>query len=120
MNLNMGCGYKKIAGYVNVDVSPQCSPDMAIDLETTPWPWLSNSADAVLFNHSLEHLGASPGAFEALMRELYRICRPGAAVTINVPHPRHDDFIDDPTHVRAVTPALLTLFSKKANQEFLR
>jgi hypothetical protein len=32
-----------------------------------------------------------------------------------VPHPRHDDFINDPTHVRVITPELLGLFSRKNN-----
>jgi hypothetical protein len=120
MKLNMGCGYKKLSGFVNVDISPECSPDVVVDLEETPWPWESNSAHTVLFNHSLEHLGANHRVFEAMMKELYRICRNGAEVQINVPHPRHDDFINDPTHVRPITPGVLTLFSKKMNQEWAR
>ena len=35
---------------------------------------------------------------------------------IEVPHPRHDDFIADPTHVRIVTPDVLGLFSTRNNQ----
>lgn len=34
---------------------------------------------------------------------------------INVPHPRHDNYLDDPTHVRPITPQLLSLFSKSNN-----
>jgi hypothetical protein len=34
---------------------------------------------------------------------------------INVPHPRHDNFLVDPTHVRVINPMVLSLFSKKAN-----
>ena len=44
-----------------------------------------------------------------MMKELYRICRDGAEVLIDVPHPRHDDFLNDPTHVRVITPHLLML-----------
>jgi hypothetical protein len=40
-------------------------------------------------------------------------------VRIAVPHPRHDHFIDDPTHVRAVTPLGLCLFSKRMNREWI-
>ena len=46
----------------------------------------------------------------------FRHCKNGAKVFINVPHFRHQYFYDDPTHVRAVTPLGLTLFSKKLNQ----
>jgi predicted SAM-dependent methyltransferase len=106
MKLNMGCGQHKLPDYINVDTASECSPDVLFDLEQHPWPWESDSVDAVLFNHSLEHLGAEVGAFKTIMRELYRICRDGATVQINVPHPRHDDFIADPTHVRAITPGI--------------
>ncbi|MBF0395018.1 MAG: hypothetical protein HQL38_20270, partial [Alphaproteobacteria bacterium] len=44
-------------------------------------------------------------AFRAVMRELYRICRDGASITVTVPHPRHDNFIGDPTHVKAADRA---------------
>jgi len=120
MKLNLGCGYKRLAGFVNVDVSAECSPDAVVNLEEAPWPWADGSADVVVFNHSLEHLGASARVFQSIIQELYRVCRGGAEVQINVPHPRHDDFIDDPTHVRPITPALLSLFSRKLNAEWQR
>ncbi len=49
---------------------------------------------------------------------MYRVCRDGAVISISVPHPRHDDFINDPTHVRVVTPELLNLFNKKLNKQW--
>ena len=47
--------------------------------------------------------------FLGMMKELYRICRDGAEIEINVPHPRHDNFIGDPTHVRIITPDTLLI-----------
>jgi hypothetical protein len=55
-----------------------------------------------------------------MMKELYRVCRHEAQIQINVPHPRHDHFIGDPTHVRPITPGLLQLFDSKANDEVKR
>ena len=115
MKLNMGCGHNKREGYVNVDISPVCKPDVVWDLETLPWPWEDNSVDGVLFNHSLEHLGQISRVFLGMMKELYRICRDGAEIEINVPHPRHDNFISDPTHVRIITPGTLSLFDRAEN-----
>lgn len=111
----MGCGNNKIAEFVNVDSSSACSPDIVFDLETLPWPWETSIADVVLFNHSLEHMGQNPRIFLGIMTELYRICKGGAEVFINVPHPRHDHFIGDPTHVRPITPIVLSLFDKEEN-----
>lgn len=115
MKLNLGCGFNKKNGYVNVDKFDACQPDVTADLEATPWPFATNVADEVIFNHSLEHMGEDTDTFLEIIKELYRICKPGATVQINVPHPRHDNYIGDPTHVRIITPQLLSLFSKKLN-----
>jgi len=120
VKINMGCGHRKQAGYLNVDLSPACEPDLVLDMETLPWPWADDSVDEVLFNHSLEHAGAQTSVFLGIIRELYRVCRPGAVVLINVPHPRHDFFLDDPTHVRAITPQSLALFDRQLNDEWKR
>jgi SAM-dependent methyltransferase len=119
LKFNMGCGRDKRPGYLNVDQAPACAPDQVCDLELTPWPWPDDCAEEVLFNHSLEHLGGEPKVFLAIMRELYRICRDGAVVLINVPHPRHDNFLGDPTHVRAVSPQVLSLFSRAENDRWV-
>ena len=116
MKLNLGCGYSRLDGWVNVDKAAACNPDQVVDLERTPWPFADSSADEILLSHVLEHLGGEPAVFLAIVKELYRVCRHGAEVRIHVPHPRHDDFINDPTHVRAITPDLLCLFSKRQNR----
>jgi hypothetical protein len=118
MKLNLGCGNNTLDGYINVDMYATGGPDIVTDLEQTPWPFDTSSATEVLFNHSLEHMGRSSRVFLAMMQELYRVSAPGASIQINVPHPRHDNYLDDPTHVRPITPNLLTLFSKKQNQHW--
>lgn len=115
MKYNMGCGLNRLDGYTNVDKFAEAAPDLQIDLEILPWAIESDTAEEVLFNHSLEHMGRDPDIFMGIMKELYRICRPGATIRINVPHPRHDDFLSDPTHVRAITPMTLALFSRRNN-----
>ena len=39
-------------------------------------------------------------------------------IKIIVPHPRHDDFLSDPTHVRPITILGLQLFDKELNLEW--
>lgn len=120
MKLNMGCGNNKKPDFVNVDMFEECEPDVLFDLESTPWPWLDDSVDEVLFNHSLEHIGAETKVFLAIIQELYRVCMKDALLRVNVPHPRHDNFITDPTHVRIITPDVLGMFSKANNDHWKR
>jgi hypothetical protein len=117
IKLNLGCGQHLKPGYVNVDKYGH--PDIYHDLETFPWPWEENTVDEIILNHVLEHLGESRAVYLEIIQEIYRICTPGAIVHVAVPHPRSDDFINDPTHVRAVTPAGLELFSKSKNKEWI-
>lgn len=121
MKLNLGCGVNHMPGWVNVDREASANPDVVFDVEITPWRhWETDSVDEVMFNHSLEHMGADAAVFLQIMRELYRVCRHDALVRINVPHPRHDNFIGDPTHVRIVTPQVLSLFDKQQCEEWAR
>ena len=92
------------------------APDVKWDFEEFPWPWDDDSAEEVFANHVFEHLGESSAVFLRIMQELYRVCKDGAVVFISAPHPRHDDFINDPTHVRAVTHPSMMLFSKEFNR----
>lgn len=116
MKLNLGCGSNKIAGYVNVDRAH--APDEVVDLESFPWPWETSSVEEIRAHHILEHLGATPDKFIGVMKEMYRVCKGGAVVDIVVPHPRHDDFMNDPTHVRPITLNVLALFSKSWNRKW--
>ena len=118
MRLNLGCGFDKRQGFVNVDKIAACAPDQLVDLERLPWPWPDDAAEEVVLRHTLEHLGQAPELYLGIIKELWRICRPGATVSITVPHPRHDSFLSDPTHVRAVTPQGLELFSQQKNREW--
>jgi|SaaInlStandDraft_6_1057023.scaffolds.fasta_scaffold168147_1 ubiquinone/menaquinone biosynthesis C-methylase UbiE len=110
MNLNLGSGYKQIDGYMNVDNNALCKPDYLVDISNEVWPFEDNTIDDVMLYHVLEHIG---DGFFHLMQELYRVCKPNSVVDIRVPHPRHDNFIIDPTHIRPIMPGTLAMFSKK-------
>ncbi len=119
MKLNLGCGHHHLESYLNVDKYESCQPDEIADLEIFPWPWADDAAEEVVLSHVLEHLGQATEIYFGIFKELYRVCRNGAKVLIAVPHPRHDDFINDPTHVHAVTVESLAMFSKKSCEEFV-
>ncbi|WP_394764292.1 hypothetical protein [Phenylobacterium sp.] len=113
MKFNMGCGHRKLAGFINVDTSVLCEPDEVVDLEVLPWPWPDGCASEIRFIHSLEHMGQTPSGFLGIMCEIYRLATDGCEITIHVPHPRHDNFLNDPTHVRPITAGTLALFDKR-------
>jgi predicted SAM-dependent methyltransferase len=113
--LNLGCGGKKLDGYVNVDRVPNANPDVVLDIGRDVFPWPDNSVEGIQIWHVLEHM--HPEQFIHCLKEMYRVCVAGALVGIIVPHPRHDVFVNDPTHVHAVTPAGMAIFSKKHDNE---
>ena len=120
MKLNLGCGFKKLDGYRNVDKFPECAPDEVVDLECFPWPWPDDSVEEVVMTHVLEHLGADVEVYFNIIRELYRVCRHDAELRIVVPHPRHDSFTADPTHVRPITIDGLSMLSRRQCEEWIR
>ena len=113
LRLNLGCGTKRLEGYINVDKFG--NPDLCFDLETFPYPWENNSVAEIEMHHVLEHLGQQTATYLKIIQELYRICQPEAKIHITVPHHRSDRYYHDPTHVRPITPVGLSMFSKQNN-----
>lgn len=99
MKLNLGCGDKKIGGYVNVDVCGD--PDVRADLSVFPWPFESGTADEVFSEHFLEHVKD----FESTIVEIHRILKPGGMLHFKVPHFRSRWF---PWHVHLQSFSLVT------------
>jgi len=116
MKLNLGCGSKILNGFTNVDKYNAYKPDIVHDLEIFPYPFDENSVDEIILSHVLEHIGQVPDIFNNIIKELYRICKNDTLIKIAVPHPRHDDFISDPTHVRPITVLGLSLYDKELNK----
>lgn len=112
MNINIGSGDEKVEGFINIDYDQLTLPDYCFNIEKDIWPFEDNTVEKVIAHHIFEHIGE--GYFH-MLQELYRVCKHNAIIDILVPHPRHDNFINDPTHRRAITPDGLWLFSKKYN-----
>lgn len=111
--LNLGCGFLKLDGFLNVDFSDICKPDQKVDLNQFPWPWADNEFSHIVAKDILEHLGNTGQDFINVIKEMYRISDNGAIWEVAVPHWRCDLAIDDPTHVRLITSTTFKLFDQK-------
>ena len=118
--LNMGCGLKKIEGFVNADVSPTVRPDQIVDFNTFPWPFADNEFDHIVAKDILEHLGDTSKDFIKAIKEMYRISHNGAIWEVQSPHWRCDTAIDDPDHKRLITMGMFNLFNKRMLLEKLQ
>ena len=95
MKLNLGCGPKRIPGYVGVDKEERVKPDLIADFEEG-LPFKTDSVDQIYASHLLEHITN----FNPLMEEIFRVCKPGARVEIRAPYGLSEEGIADTTHVR--------------------
>ena len=113
MKLNLGCGNKKLEGYVNVDFSEYCNPDVLMNLENIPYPFKSDSITEIRMKSVLEHLPLHPESFFSIIKEIYRISSNGCAIYIECPHPTHRWQIVDFTHQKPIHIEGLQMLDKQ-------
>ena len=106
--LNLGCGLDAKKGYVNLDKAKIKGVDVVHDLDKHPWPFPSNYFDEVYGRDSIEHLKDLVKA----MREIHRICRPGAKVRLIVPY-WHSSGAFYPNHYYFFNVDGLKMFTEK-------
>lgn len=118
IKLQLGSGYKKINGFVNIDNDDLVNPDYNIDLDDVniKLPFPDNSVNEIIAHHILEHIG---DGFIPLMIELYRVAENGCIFDIIAPHIQHEVYYGDPTHKRPITVNGMSLFSKKYCREHI-
>lgn len=118
--LNMGCGFKKLEGFWNVDNDSFTNPDQQWDLEITPWPWETDFFEKIMVDNVLEHLGNTPNNFLDIIKQMYRVTMPDGEWMISLPHHRSDTYFDDFGHVRILTPKTFKLFDQKFNESTIK
>ena len=94
LKLNLGCGedYKK--GWINVDYRDNISIDLKHDLNKFPYPFKEDTFDEILMKSVLEHL-ENP---IKTLKELVRISKNNAKITILVPHANSYGNLSNLTH----------------------
>lgn len=82
MKLNIGCGYNRLEGYLNLDSNPASAADRlmpAYDLGLE-----SCSATEIKALQLVEHLGFFKARF--FLSECWRVLKPGGTLTLETPH----------------------------------
>jgi glycosyltransferase involved in cell wall biosynthesis/predicted SAM-dependent methyltransferase len=78
--LNLGCGSKRLDGYINVDIVPSSSTDLVADIVRLPM-FNDESVDEIRMDAVYEHLYRHERP--AALNEWLRILRPGGRLGIN-------------------------------------
>src|SRR5437762_3255432 len=106
LKINLGCGLRYLADYVNCDVLTHLQADKYFDLNNPPYPFEPDSADEIYMDNVLEHLSD----VVQVMEELHRILKVGGRLRILVPYGKTDWALQDPTHKHYFTENSLNYF----------
>lgn len=119
IKINLGSGFKRYEGFVNLDDDPLVGADYVLNLDDVNirLPFDDNTVEEIKAEHILEHIG---DGFIPLMKELYRVSEHGCILHIIVPHHQHDVFYGDPTHKRPITVPIMYMFSKKYCEDHIK
>jgi len=88
-SVNIGCGFDVRKGWTNIDIDKDTKADIIFDLndlnkgkKSKKLPIKDNQYDLVYCADVLEHFNEPL----PILREMYRICRPGGILEIKVPY----------------------------------
>ncbi|MFN0084181.1 MAG: class I SAM-dependent methyltransferase [Blastocatellia bacterium] len=82
LRVNLGCGYRPMDGWINVDRARGPKVQIVWDLERgLPFP--ENCVSAIFAEHIIEHV--TKEAAERLLRECHRILEPGGVLRLSTP-----------------------------------
>jgi len=114
VKLNLGCGNKAKEGFLGVDRYPCEAARLICDLSKS-LPFQNDAIDEVYMDNVIEHVHDIP----AVMREIVRVSRRGARVTIITPHFSALASWRDPTHVHHLSYFSFDYFAKSSARHFM-
>lgn len=99
-SINLGSGQRPFPKpWINVDCQPKWKPDIVADGANLKEHFADGSAETIVLQHTLEHYGC--GEADAMLKECYRVLRPGGSLIVTVPDMRalcdqwlHGDALD--------------------------
>ena len=80
--LDLGCGRSKYPNSIGADINLESEADVIYDLNHLSYPFKDECFDMVVSKQVFEHVAD----VEAVLKEVYRICKNKAKIIIQVPH----------------------------------
>lgn len=114
LKINLGCGNKRLDGFVGVDRFPCEAAGVLCDVSRS-LPFRDNSVDEFYLDNLIEHVPDIP----ALMAELVRTARNGAKITIITPHFTSLSSWKDPTHLHHLSYFSFDHFEKMSVRHYV-
>lgn len=107
ININLGCGQRPLADFINVDYFTTKNVDVITDLNKN-LPFGDNYADLIYSDNVFEHIQNILN----LIKECQRVLKPGGKLITRVPYFRSKGAFVDPTHVNFYTLQSMDYFVK--------
>jgi predicted SAM-dependent methyltransferase len=82
LKLNIGAGYNKLEGFINIDIDPETKPDLVHDF-TKRLPYENGSCDLIVMYHTIEHIQKKKHG--VILMEIWRLLSPEGEVIITFP-----------------------------------
>lgn len=79
--LNIGCGYEKKEGFINIDISKEVGPDMVVDIEKG-LPFKDDTFDYIYSWNVLEEV--KPEKWEFVLKEINRVAKDGCILELSL------------------------------------
>lgn len=106
VQLDIGCGASKQAGWVGMDIQKLPGVDVVHDFNIHPWPIPTGIAHRILASHILEHVppvsvGEKGTVFPFIdfMNDAWRVLSYDSVLIAALPYWLSPGFAQDPTHV---------------------
>ncbi len=115
MKLNIGCGNKKVDGYIGIDKFHCDAADYICDIENEKLPFEENSITEIILDNVIEHFYDIP----KVINELIRVSQKGANIKIITPHFSSLSSWIDPTHIHHLSYFSFDHYEKKSATHYI-
>jgi len=107
IQIDLGCGNRKLDGYIGVDTFKSKKTDLISNIENG-LPFKNNSIDKIYSSFLFEHISNPIKLFQ----EIYRVCKNNTIVKFRVPYYQSVTQYKDPTHKTPIMPEMIRYFTE--------